>query len=79
VENPSWWIRGWAANFSQYNTDYMRASITHPEWNLMTVKEKIDKAFPDTDHCFDGCDPMSIEDHFKYKYMIILEAETAPW
>lgn len=78
-ENPSWWIRGWAANFSQYNTEYMRAQITHAEWNLWTVKEQIGKDLPDSSVCFDGCESMSIEDHFKYRYMIILEAETAPW
>jgi len=60
---------------SYYNQDLLDAKITTDEVMAKTIKEKMNL----TDYCFEGCGRVDFEDHFLFKYQLVLEGETAPW
>jgi len=75
-EYPPIWIRAFAVNMSHNHPDYLLARMWNKEPALGIIKDKIDVKEGD---CFDDCRGVEFEEHFKYKYMLILEGETAPW
>lgn len=76
-QNPNSWIRAHAASLSFYFPEYIIARLWDDNPLLATIKARFSKTKPDW--CFDGCGKVSYEDHFKYKYQLVLEGNTAPW
>jgi len=74
-EHPEWWIRASAVNMSARNASHFTAKMAWEDRLMSSIRSRVD-----TDKiCMDGCGPLPEEDHFFYKYQLILEGETAPW
>jgi len=60
---------------SYYNPDKLVAKFWNRVPFLDAIKQKLDL----TKTCFDDCGQVEFEEHFKYKYMLVMEGETTPW